>query len=146
LHGVPYLIKDITVQMKGIPTSAGSRLFKNKTAEFDSALVTAYRGAGMTLFGKTATPEFGLTPFTEPLLTGPTRNPWNIDLTPGGSSGGSAAAVASGIVPAAHASDGGGSIRIPAGCCGLFGLKPSRGRVSLAPAGEGWGGMAVQHA
>jgi len=98
------------------------------------------------MFGKTNTPEFGLQPVTEPSAFGATRNPWNLDRTPGGSSGGSSAAVAAGIVPAAQASDGGGSIRIPASCAGLVGLKPSRGRVSMAPGGEGWGGMSVIHA
>ncbi len=146
LAGVPFLLKDITAQMKGQPTSAGSRLFVDQPAADDSAIVTAYRGAGLVIFGKSNTPEFGLAATTEPVLFGPTRNPWNLARTPGGSSGGSAAAVAAGILPAAHASDGGGSIRIPASCCGLFGLKPSRGRVSMAPGGEGWGGLSVQHA
>jgi Asp-tRNA(Asn)/Glu-tRNA(Gln) amidotransferase A subunit family amidase len=147
LKGVPYPIKDISVLMKGVTTGAGSRLFKHAApAEADSAIVAAYRKAGLVLFGKTNTPEFGLATVTEPVSYGPTLNPWNAERTPGGSSGGAAAAVASGIVPAAHASDGGGSIRTPASCCGLFGLKPSRGRVSLAPAGEGWGGLSVQHA
>ena len=147
LRGVPYLIKDISTQMKGVQTLAGSALMKaTPPAAADSALVAAYRRAGLVLFGKTNTPEFGLAPVTEPVLFGPSRNPWNLDRTPGGSSGGAAAAVAAGIVPAAQASDGGGSIRIPAACCGLFGLKPSRGRVSMAPAGEGWGGLSVIHA
>ena len=147
LKGVPYLIKDISTQMKGVKTLAGSRLLRDAPpAADDSALVAAYRQAGLVLFGKTNTPEFGLAPVTEPALFGPSRNPWNLERTPGGSSGGAAAAVAAGIVPAAQASDGGGSIRIPASCCGLFGLKPSRGRVSMAPAGEGWGGLSVIHA
>ena len=147
LKGVPYLIKDISVHMKGVTTRAGSRLFANlPPAEADSAIVAAYRRAGLVLFGKTNTPEFGIATVTEPVASGPTLNPWNVDYTPGGSSGGAAAAVASGIVPAAHGSDGGGSIRTPASCCGLFGLKPSRGRVSLSPGGEGWGGLSVQHA
>ncbi len=146
LAGVPFLLKDITAQMKGQPTSAGSRLFVDQPATDDSAIVTAYRGAGLVIFGKSNTPEFGLAATTEPVLFGPTHNPWNLARTPGGSSGGSAAAVAAGIVPAAHANDGGGSIRIPASCCGLFGLKPSRGQVSMAPGGEGWGGLSVQHA
>ena len=146
LAGVPFLLKDITAQMKGQPTAAGSRLFVDQPAADDSAIVRAYRAAGLVIFGKTNTPEFGLAATTEPVLFGPTRNPWNLERTSGGSSGGSAAAVAAGIVPAAHASDGGGSIRIPASCCGLVGLKPSRGRVSMAPGGEGWGGLSVQHA
>ena len=135
LGGVPFLIKDIGAQVKGVPTSAGSRLLKDKVAGADSAIVTAYRRAGLVIFGKTNTPEFGLEPVTEPEL----------ERTPGGSSGGSAAAVAAGIVPAAHASDGGGSIRIPASCCGLFGMKPSRGRVSFAPLDEGWGSLSIQN-
>jgi Asp-tRNA(Asn)/Glu-tRNA(Gln) amidotransferase A subunit family amidase len=147
LTGTPFLIKDISQQMKGLPTISGSRLFLDAApAQADSALVAAYRRAGLVLFGKTNTPEFGAAATTEPVAFGATRNPWNLERTSGGSSGGAAAAVAAGIVPAAHASDGGGSIRTPASCCGLFGLKPSRGRVSNAPAGEGWGGLSVQHA
>jgi Asp-tRNA(Asn)/Glu-tRNA(Gln) amidotransferase A subunit family amidase len=145
LGGVPFLVKDLGAQVKGFPTSAGSRLLKDKVAVEDSAIIAAYRRAGLVIFGKTNTPEFGLEPVTEPELFGPSRNPWNLDRTPGGSSGGSAAAVAAGIVPAAHASDGGGSIRIPASCCGLFGMKPSRGRVSFAPLDEGWGGLSIQN-
>lgn len=145
LRGVPFLIKDVTVQMKGVTTSAGSRLLVDTVADFDSAIVTAFRNAGLVTFAKTNAPEFGLMPITEPELYGPCRNPWDLSLTPGGSSGGASAAISAGIVPAAHGSDGGGSIRIPASCCGLVGLKPSHGRVSLAPAGEGWGGLAVQH-
>jgi amidase len=146
LGGVPFLIKDLGAQVKGAPTTAGSALLKDVVAAADNALVAAYRRAGLAIFGKTNTPEFGLEPVTEPKLFGPTRNPWNLDRTPGGSSGGAAAAVAGGMVPAAHASDGGGSIRTPASCCGLFGMKPSRGRVSFAPADEGWGGFSIQHA
>jgi amidase len=112
----------------------------------DSALAAAYKAAGLVVFGKTNTPEFGQWPVTESDFLGPARNPWDTARTPGGSSGGASAAVAAGIVPAAHASDGGGSIRIPASCCGLFGLKPSRGRVSFAPLGEGWAGASVHHA
>ncbi|HEY1836686.1 MAG TPA: amidase [Rhizomicrobium sp.] len=144
--GVPFVIKDITTQMRGVPTTAGSRLFANAVAENDSALIASYRRAGFVLFGKTNTPEFGLVGITEPDLYGATLNPWNLERTCGGSSGGAASAVAGGIVPAAQASDGGGSIRIPASCCGLFGFKPSRGRVSMAPLGEGWGGLTVLHA
>ncbi|HWA61559.1 MAG TPA: amidase [Caulobacteraceae bacterium] len=145
--GVPFLIKDISTQMRGHRTRAGSRLLADiPPAEKDSALVAAYRAAGLVLFGKTNTPEFGLAPVTESVAFGPSRNPWDLTRTPGGSSGGSAAAVAAGIVPAAQASDGGGSIRIPAACSGLVGLKPSRGRVSMAPVGEGWGGLSVLHA
>jgi amidase len=145
LTGVPFLLKDLGAMMSGTVTSSGSRLFKSHRAESDSAIVADYKRAGLNIFGKTNTPEFGLTPVTEPALFGPTRNPWDLTRSSGGSSGGAAAAVASGIVPAAHASDGGGSIRIPASACGLVGLKPSRGRVSFAPLGEGWGGLSTQH-
>ena len=146
LGGVPFLLKDLSAQTAGAPTSAGSRLLTKVNYPADNAIVEAYRRAGLVIFGKTNTPEFGLEPVTEPDLFGPSRNPWGLENTPGGSSGGAAAAVAAGIAPAAHASDGGGSIRIPASCCGLFGMKPSRGRVSLAPADEGWGGFSIQHA
>lgn len=146
LAGVPFLLKDLGAQLAGSPTTAGSAVFKDVTAENDSAIVTAYKEAGLVLFGKTNTPEFGLMPVTEPALLGPCRNPWDLTRTPGGSSGGAASAVSAGIVPAAHASDGGGSIRTPASACGLFGMKPSRGRVSFSPAGEGWGGASIQHA
>jgi amidase len=146
LTGVPFLIKDISVHMKGVPTTSGSALFKNSDPQpADSALVAAYRKAGLVLFGKSNTPEFGAAATTEPVAFGPTRNPWNLERSPGGSSGGAAASVAAGIVPAAHASDGGGSIRTPSSCCGLVGLKPTRGRVSNAPNGEGWGGLSVQN-
>lgn len=146
LAGVPFLLKDLGAQLEGTPTSAGSAVFKDAVALADSAIVSAYKQAGLVTFGKTNTPEFGLMPVTEPALLGPCRNPWDTTRTPGGSSGGAASAVAAGIVPAAHASDGGGSIRTPASACGLFGMKPSRGRVSFAPAGEGWGGASIQHA
>ncbi|WP_372786884.1 amidase [Phenylobacterium sp.] len=144
--GVPFLLKDLGATLKGTPTTMGSRLFADNLAAADSALTAAYKGAGLSIFGKTNTPEFGLWPFTESDFLGICRNPWDLSRTPGGSSGGAAAAVAAGIVPAAHASDGGGSIRTPAACCGLFGMKPSRGRVSFAPAGEGWAGASIQHA
>ncbi|HEY5289333.1 MAG TPA: amidase [Caulobacteraceae bacterium] len=146
LGGVPFLLKDLSAQLAGTSTSAGSRIMGGAPAASDSALVTNFKKAGLVIAGKTNTPEFGLEPVTEPERFGPTRNPWNLERTPGGSSGGAAAAVAAGIVPAAHASDGGGSIRIPASACGLFGLKPSRGRVSFAPADEGWGGFSIHHA
>lgn len=146
-RGVPLLIKDIGVWMKGRTTAAGSRLLKDSaTATQDSALIAAYRQAGLVLFGKTNTPEFGMAATTEPVAFGTTRNPWDLDRTCGGSSGGAASAVAAGVVPAAHGSDGGGSIRIPSSCCGLFGMKPSRGRVSSAPLGDAWSGVAIHHA
>lgn len=146
LAGVPFLLKDLGAQLAGSATSSGSAVFKDQVAATDSAIVTSYKQAGLVIFGKTNTPEFGLMPVTEPTLLGPCRNPWDVSRTPGGSSGGAASAVAAGIVPAAHASDGGGSIRTPASACGLFGMKPSRGRVSFAPMGEGWGGASIQHA
>ncbi len=146
LRGVPFLIKDIGVAVKGTPTAAGSGLLKGgPPAPEDSALVAAYRRAGLIIFGKTNTPEFGMAATTEPVAFGITRNPWNPDRTCGGSSGGAASAVAAGVLPAAHGSDGGGSIRIPSSCCGLFGLKPSRGRVSSAPLGDAWSGFAINH-
>lgn len=146
LAGVPYLLKDLGSAYGGVPMTAGSRLFSKVPSTADSALTRLYKQAGLSIFGKTNTPEFGLWPVTESELLGPARNPWDLSRTPGGSSGGAAAAVAAGIVPAAHASDGGGSIRIPAACCGLFGMKPSRGRVSFSPAGEGWAGASIMHA
>ena len=146
LAGVPFLLKDLGVTLAGTVTSSGSASLKDSVADADSALTTAYRQAGLVIFGKTNTPEFGLMPVTESTYLGACRNPWDVSRTPGGSSGGAASAVAAGIVPAAHASDGGGSIRTPASACGLFGLKPSRGRVSFAPAGEGWGGASIHHA
>ncbi len=144
--GVPYLLKDLYASAEGLPMTNGSRLFEGNVPDHDSTMVSRYRRAGLLFLGRSASPEFGLTTSTESALFGPTRNPWNLERSAGGSSGGAAAAVAAGIVPAAHASDGGGSIRIPASCCGLFGLKPSRARVSLAPdAGEGWAGFSIQH-
>lgn len=128
LRGVPFAVKDLGCDIAGLPTTAGSRLFADAVAPRDGVLATRYRRAGLVIAGKTNTPEFGKNASTEPLLHGPTRNPWRVTHSAGGSSGGSAAAVAGGLVPAAHGNDGGGSIRIPASCCGLFGLKPSRGR------------------
>ena len=145
--GVPFLLKDLGQMVDGVVTSNGSRLFANNRGNHDSTLVARYKSAGLVICGKTNTPELGLATTTEPVLHGPTRNPWKIDSSAGGSSGGAAAAVAAGFVPIAHASDGGGSIRVPASCCGLFGLKPTRGRVPLGPdAVEGWGGLSTVHA
>jgi amidase/6-aminohexanoate-cyclic-dimer hydrolase len=145
-HGVPFLLKDLHLLYTGARTTYGSRLFADHVADHDSELTLRYRRAGLVVFGKSASPEFGITTTTESALFGATRNPWNLGHTAGGSSGGAAAAVAAGIVPAAHASDGGGSIRVPASCCGLFGLKPTRARTPMGPdAGEGWSGMSVNH-
>jgi len=146
LAGVPYLLKDLGAAYGGVPTSYGSKLFAEVVPAADSALTRLYKAAGLNIFGKTNTPEFGIWPVTESEHLGVCRNPWDLGRTSGGSSGGAAAAVAAGIVPAAHASDGGGSIRIPAAACGLFGMKPSRGRVSFSPGGEGWAGASIQHA
>lgn len=145
--GVPFLLKDLHLLLQGTITSYGSSLYKDYLADHDSTLVQRYKQAGLVIFGKTNSPELGLMPVTEPRLFGPTRNPWNLELTPGGSSGGAAAAVAAGILPMANASDGGGSIRIPASCTGLVGLKPTRGRTPMGPdRGEGWAGQSISHA
>ncbi|KQR79656.1 6-aminohexanoate hydrolase [Burkholderia sp. Leaf177] len=125
LAGVPYLIKDLGAPVAGLRMSMGSRHFQHYIPREDSPIVARSKAVGLNIFGKTNTPEIGQMPYTEPELFGPTRNPWGLDYTPGGSSGGAAAAVAGGVVPLAHAADGGGSIRIPASCCGLFGYKPS---------------------
>ena len=144
--GVPFLLKDLHLLMNGTITSNGSAMWRGVIAQHDSTLVTRYQEAGLVIFGKTNSPELGLQPVTEPRAFGPARNPWNIDKTPGGSSGGAASAVAAGILPVAHASDGGGSIRIPASCCGLVGLKPSRGRIPIGPdKAEGWAGQSTSH-
>jgi amidase len=146
LAGVPYLFKDLHFLEKDEPARLGSSLFKDYVADHDSAYVTRCKLAGLVIMGRSSTPEFGLNPNTEPRLQGPCRNPWNLEYSAGGSSGGAAAAVIAGVLPMAHATDGGGSIRIPAAQCGLFGLKPSRGRISFAPdAGEGWGGLSAGH-
>jgi amidase len=148
-RGVPFAIKDLDVYSAGDPYHAGTRFLKDAgyVADHDSYLVAKFRAAGFVNVGKTNTPEFGLNVTTEPKSYGPSRNPWNPEHSTGGSSGGSGAAVAAGMVPAAHASDGGGSIRIPASECGLVGLKPSRGRVSMGPDyGEYWSGLVISHA
>jgi amidase len=131
-RGVPIAVKDLTATA-GIRTTYSCRAFADHVPDFDTAVVRRLREAGFVILGKTNTPEFGTVAFTESELNGATRNPWSPELTPGGSSGGAAAALAAGLTPVAHGSDGGGSIRIPASCCGVFGLKPSRGRVSSAP-------------
>ncbi len=131
--GVPMAIKDLFAPVAGLRMSQGSDLLGDYTPDYDSALVRRFREAGFVIVGRSASPEFGIPPVTEPRRFGPTRNPWDTERTPGGSSGGAGAAVAAGTVPVAHGSDGGGSIRIPAACCGLVGLKPSRNRISRAP-------------
>jgi amidase len=145
--GVPYLVKDLGVSYAGTVTSAGSAFLRDAVADHDSEIVARMKRAGLVILGKTNTSEFGLSTSVEPKLFGPTRNPWNREYSAGGSSGGAAAAVACGMLPAAHATDGGGSIRIPASCCGLFGLKPTRARTPLGPdLGEAWSGAGVGHA
>ena len=145
-HGVPFFLKDLLGQYKGVPTSGGSAALKNVVATYDTELVKRFKQTGVAFLGKTSCPELGLMGVTEPKAFGATRNPWNLSHTPGGSSGGSASLVAAGVVPMASAGDGGGSIRIPAACCGLFGLKPSRGRVPLGPDyGEVWEGAVQEH-
>ena len=145
--GVPFLLKDLRASYAGVATSEGNTLLRHGTAAFDSEIVLRHKRAGLICVGKTNSPEFGLTATTEPHAFGPTRNPWDLRRTPGGSSGGAAAAVAARIVPMAHASDGGGSIRIPASCCGLVGLKPTRGRNPLGPdCGDVMSGLVAEHA
>ncbi len=146
-RGVPFLVKDQFQDVAGTVTTAScSLLAKRPPASTDTTLVARYRAAGLVLFGKTNTPELAMSPSTEPAMFGPTRNPYDVERTPGGSSGGASAAVAAGIVPVAHASDGGGSIRIPAACCGLVGLKATRGRVPLGPTVfENWAGATCAH-
>lgn len=145
LTGVPFALKDLWTSWRGTATTNGSRLFAGCVADCDDEVVRRYAAAGLVLFAKTKTAELGVSPTTEPALHGPVRNPWDVTCSAGGSSGGAAAAVAAGLLPFAHATDGGGSIRIPASRCGLFGLKPTRGRVSAAPRGDGWSGLSVQH-
>ena len=140
LAGVPTFVKDLD-DVRGLPTHLGSRAFGQSPAAGQGPYVDALERAGLVFLGKSSTPEFGLTATTEPLLHGPTRNPWNTAYSPGGSSGGAAALVAARVVPIAHATDGGGSIRIPASCCGIFGLKPSRGRT--APLGRPTGPVEI---
>jgi amidase len=141
--GVPTAIKDLT-PVEGMPCSYGVKVLKDRVPKQDAEVVKRMRDAGFILLGKTATSALGSTPYTEPKGFAPTRNPWNLDYTPGGSSGGAAAALAAGFCAIAQGSDGGGSIRGPAGCCGLVGIKPSRGRVSHAPGGDVLSGLATQ--
>lgn len=146
LAGVPFLLKDLLASLEGAPMSLGSRSMLGYRPDHDSELVRRLKASGLIIMGKTNTPEFGLLPTTEPLAHGATRNPYDTKRTTGGSSGGSAAAVAAGVTPAAHAGDGGGSIRIPASCCGLFGLKPTRARNPLGPDfGDISSGLVVEH-
>lgn len=145
--GVPMAVKDLGFEINGLPITNGSRAFKGYVAQHDSVMCERYKAAGFTLFGQTTSPEFGLTTTTESSLYGQTCNPWDTTRTSGGSSGGASATVAAGVIPLAHASDGGGSIRIPAGCTGLFGMKPSRGRTPMGPlTTEGWNGQSTHHA
>jgi amidase len=145
--GVPFLLKDLQAAYEGVRMTAGSKYLRDFKPNGDSELVRRYKRAGLIVVGKTNTPEFGILPTTEPELTGRTRNPWDTTRATGGSSGGSAAAVAAGMVPMAHANDGGGSIRIPASCCGVFGLKPTRARNPLGPHfGDLFSGLVAEHA
>ena len=147
LKGVPYLLKDLGASLAGCPTTRGCKFFEDVVPAEDSELVKRLKRAGMVIFGRTNTCELGLSLTCEPQLHGPTRNPWDRTRISGGSSGGAAAAVGSRMLPAAHASDGFGSIRAPAACCGLVGLKPTRGRNTMAPyLGEGLSGLATEHA
>jgi len=145
--GVPFLLKDITASARGVPMTCGSRFYQGTGGDHDTELVARYRRAGLVIFGRTTTPEMAISPTTEAVAYGePTRNPWNPVYSAGGSSGGAGAAVAAGIVPLAHGSDGAGSIRIPASCNGVFGLKPTRARLPAGPdAAEGWGGLLCEH-
>jgi amidase len=145
--GVPFLLKDLQAAYAGVALTSGSSFLRDFVPAHDSELVVRLKRAGLVIVGKTNTPEFGILPTTEPRLFGPSRNPWDTNRTTGGSSGGSAAAVAAGMVPMAHANDGGGSIRIPASCCGLFGLKPTRARNPLGPNfGDVFSGLVAEHA
>jgi amidase len=147
-RGVPFLLKDLVCASGGDPIYNGMRFLREQrfVAPYDTYLAAKFKAAGFICLGKTNTPEMGLNGTTEPEAFGPSRNPWAVENSTGGSSGGSAAAVASRMVPVAHANDGGGSIRIPASECGLVGLKPTRGRVSLGPdVGDAWHGLAIEH-
>jgi amidase len=146
-EGVPFLLKDVIAAYKGVPMTFGAKRFKEYTPDRHSELVNRFQKAGLNILGKTNVPELGFSSTTEPRFNGPTRNPWDTDRMAGGSSGGAAAAVAAGMVPMAHGSDTGGSIRIPASCCGVFGFKPTRGRNPLGPDfGDAMGGFLCEHA
>ena len=145
--GVPFLLKDLGATYAGVRNTSGSKLLATFVPDYDNELVKRYKQAGLVVFGRTNSPEFGLNVTTEPTLHGPARNPWSTDRSTGGSSGGSGAAVAARLVPMAHGNDGGGSIRIPSSCCGVFGMKPSRGRMPTGPNfGDMWEGLATHHA
>jgi amidase/6-aminohexanoate-cyclic-dimer hydrolase len=147
LAGVPYMLKDLVQMYADVPTSGGSRIFQGFVPDYDTEMTKRLKAAGLVIMGKTNTPEFGMNAATESVALGPCRNPWNLDHGVGGSSGGAAAVVASRVLPAAHATDSGGSIRIPAASCGVFGLKPTRSRTSLGPdIGEGLAGLSTGHA
>lgn len=147
LHGVPFLLKDLGIALAGTVTDDGSKLLAGHVENYNSTLTKRYQAAGLVIFGKTHSPELANSPSSESALYGKTHNPWNLDHSAGGSSGGTAAAVAGGIVPAGHGSDGGGSIRIPSSACGLFGMKVTRGRVPLGPPHyEERNGLSVAHA
>jgi amidase len=146
LSGVPFLLKNMVAEYAGTPYTASSSVMSGNVSQEDSEIVRRYKRAGLVTLGKTNAPLFAYGPATEPGLYGPTLNPWNTELSCGGSSGGSGAAVAAGFVAMAHGNDGGGSIRIPASCCGLVGMKPTRGRNPLGPQhGEVWGGLIAEH-
>jgi amidase len=147
LAGVPWAVKDLGHEIAGVRVTSGSVGFKDYVAPADSVSVQRMRAAGLNIFATSTSPEFGLTVTTESTLNGQTRNPWDLTRVAGGSSGGAAALVAAGVLPAAHATDGGGSIRVPGACCGLFALKPSRGRTPVAVGRtEGWNGLGASHA
>ncbi len=146
VSGVPFMLKDLHCLFAGAPTTNGSRLYRTNVAGHDSTITERFRHAGLVVLAKTNTPELGISGTTEPVLLGPTLNPWDASRSAGGSSGGAAAAVAAGMVPVAQGSDGGGSIRSPASMCGLYGLKPTRARTPAGPdAGEGWSGLSSYH-
>ena len=146
LKGVPFLLKDLKQHLVGTQVTGGCKLLKGRNSTYTSELTRRYEAAGLQIIGRTNSPEFGIMGITEPALWGPCRNPWDRDHTPGGSSGGAASAVAARMVPVAHGGDGGGSIRIPASCCGLMGLKPTRGRVTMKPTlGDAWQGFVQEH-